>query len=96
MDYAILRKHSSLTSKMEAMKVEHEASRQLVMAELKQDNLKSEENEYGKFTVAARTSYKYTEAVDKLSDKVKVAKAKEEQSGAAKSNVTEYLVYKAV
>lgn len=48
-------------------------------------------NEYGKFTVSHRTSYTYSEKVQELEEKVKVAKVKEVQKGIAKESITTYL-----
>ena len=49
--------------------------------------------DYGKATISHRKTYTYTEAVQKLSEKLKLAKVKEEQSGKAKPKTTTYLTF---
>jgi hypothetical protein len=48
---------------------------------------------YGKATISHRTSYEYTEAVQKLSEKLKLAKLKEEQKGIATPKQSKYLIF---
>lgn len=49
--------------------------------------------EYGKATISHRTTYTYTEAVAKITEKLKLAKTKEEQSGKATAKETTYLTF---
>ena len=51
------------------------------------------ENDYGVFTVGARSVWSYTDGVKKLEEKVKIAKVKEQQKGIAEEKITNYLVY---
>lgn len=49
--------------------------------------------EYGKATISHRKTYTYTEAVEKLNEKLKLAKVKEEQNGKATAKETTYLTF---
>ena len=60
------------------------------MAAKKIDKL---ESDYGKFTIAEKTSWTYTKEIEDMAEELKVAKIKEEQSGKAKPSAKEYLVY---
>jgi len=67
--------------------------RSQIVADMTGDAVEKVETEYGIFTVASRAVFKYTEAVKKLEEKVKLAKIKEEQKGTAERSETKYLVY---
>ena len=48
---------------------------------------------YGKATISYRTTYEYTEAVQKLNERLKLAKVKEEQKGLATPKQSKYLTF---
>lgn len=62
------------------------------MHKMKKEN---EANEFGKFTIAKRKNWVYTPAVDKIKEKLDLAKVKEQENGKAHMEVTNYLTYKA-
>lgn len=95
MDSTLLAEYQALRKKREDLELQESVLKeQIVIAFHKNKQVKSE-GEYGTFTLASRTSYKYTEKVKALEEKVKLAKVKEEQKGIALPSVTEYLVYTA-
>ena len=50
--------------------------------------------EYGTISRGVRTSYKFTEAIKKLEDKVKIKKDEEIKKGLAEPKTTEYLSFR--
>ena len=64
-----------------------------IVTELVDQGVSKVENSYGKFTVSHRKSYTYSEAVEKLAERLKLAKVKEEQKGIAKASDTTYLTF---
>lgn len=50
-------------------------------------------NQYGKVTISQRAKYTYSEKINALEGKVKLAKIKEQQSGAAKATYTTVLIF---
>ena len=61
------------------------------MSEMQKEKLFKINSDYGLFTIASRTSWLYTKAVLKLKEELKVKEIKEQQSGKAKGEVSEYL-----
>lgn len=73
-----------------------DALRQVIVEEMQKNGTDKEENTYGKFTVASKKSYTYTEAVNKKVEALKLAKYKEEKNGKATVSETHYLRFTAV
>jgi len=48
----------------------------------------------GKFTLAERAQWKYTSAIDEMSEQVKKQKKQEEEQGEAKASTLRYLTFK--
>jgi len=90
--YAQLAKIQAQRKVLEAQEQEIKVA---ILTEMQDTDVTTVTNKYGKFTVSARNSYIYSEAVDKLMEKVKLAKYKEEKKGIAKAKVTTYLTYTA-
>lgn len=55
----------------------------------------NEVTEFGKFTIAKRKNWIYTPAVDKIKEKLDLAKVKEQENGKAQMEITNYLTFKA-
>ena len=91
--YAQLAKIQAQRKVLEAQEQEIKVA---ILTEMQDTDVTTVTNKYGKFTVSARKSYTYSEAVDKLAEKLKIAKYKEEQKGIAKAKETIYLTYTGV
>lgn len=65
-----------------------------IIEEMQKNSLDKIESDFGKFTVAQRLSYTYSDKVSDLEEKVKIAKHKEVEKGVAKiKSTTNYIVY---
>lgn len=60
-----------------------EAKKALLKNDILKEDFKSVSYEYGKFTKSITKSYKYTDKVKALEEKVKLAKDREQQKGIA-------------
>lgn len=90
-----LAKYVELEERFKALEQEKQELRAVILDDLRQNNLDKIESEvFGSFTVAHKTSWKYSPAIVKLEEKVKIAKDKEQKKGVAKPVVTDYLLYK--
>ena len=85
--------YSALAEQLKTLEKVKDDLRSQIIADMAGDAIEKAETEYGIFTVASRAVFKYTEAVKKLEEKVKLAKIKEEQKGIAERSETKYLVY---
>lgn len=95
MNNALLRKYQDIRFKREQLEKEENEIKDQVVKYMQLEGISKEETTWGTFTIASRTSYKYSDKVKALEEKVKLAKVKEEQKGTATPSTTEYLVYTA-
>ena len=72
-----------------------DALRAAIVAEMQKNKVTKEETDFGTFTVAVKTNWKYTEKVAKLKEAVKLQEVKEQNSGKATPSQTHYLRYTA-
>lgn len=80
---------------IKALQEQEDALKGKIIDELKNNNIDKLENDLGKFTIANRTSYTYSEKVQGMEEKVKLAKLKEVEKGIAEVSITNYLLYTA-
>jgi len=91
----LLEKYYSVDKIYQNIMVEREMLREKIIEDFKKKGVKTLESpDIGRFTVAEKRIWKYTSAIEKKIETLKVAKAKEEQSGKAKAVISEYLVFK--
>lgn len=91
MDTKKLAEFLKVEAELKEIEERHRKLRLSILSDLKASKMESADTAYGTFTVARRAMWKYSKAIDKLMEKVKVAKVKEEQRGTAKKEETEYL-----
>lgn len=66
-----------------------------IVDEMKDKELEKQQFEFGSFSLSTRKTYKYTEAVNSLADKLKAQKKAEEESGEATLEEKKSLLFKA-
>ena len=62
-----------------------------ITSQMQEEKIATVKGEFGMITLAERTSYKYTEEVDKKNIELKELKKVEESTGAAEKKITTYL-----
>jgi hypothetical protein len=90
----LLKQYASLVETFATLENEREILRIQIVKAFKEKQIEKHNTEFGHFSLGHRSTYEYSDAVKKLSDKVKIAKHKEEVSGKAKEKVTDYLIFK--
>lgn len=88
-----LKKYAKLQEQIKDLELQRDGLKQEIIGALHKEKLDKVESDYGKFTISYRTSYTYSEKVDALVEKVKLAKVKEEEQGVAEARTTEYLTF---
>jgi len=78
-----------LEGRINALKVD-------ILSEMTEAKVTKIKTDVGNFTKACKTTWKYTDKVKTLEDKLKVEKIKEQEKGDATANLTEYLVFKGI
>lgn len=91
----LLEKYISVKEAIAKLQEEEKMLKTSIVDDMKQNSLNTFTNDLGKFTVASRTNYTYSDKVKSMEEKVKIAKHKEVEKGIAKESITEYLVYTA-
>jgi len=90
MNQKLLLEYIELDARFKELEAEKATLRAQILDELKKNKL----DNFGSFTVAHKTSWKYSPAVAKLEEKVKLAKNTEQEKGTAKATESTYLLYK--
>lgn len=89
----LYRQYAALMEQMKLLEEEKETLKASIISELVKEGTDKVETDWGKFTIAGRTSWKYSDKVTALSERLKLAKIREEEKGIATSTETKYLVY---
>lgn len=79
---------------LDAAKEANETARDAILADMQKRGAEKEVNEvFGSFTRAHKPSWTYSQKIKTLTEKLKIAKIKEEDAGIAKKTIVEYIVY---
>jgi hypothetical protein len=90
----LLRKYVMLELSFKALEEQKKALREEIVEDFKKKGLEKVNSEFGSFTICNKTSWKYSESIKSLENKVKIAKDKEQKKGIAKVTISEYLLFK--
>lgn len=96
MQKELLGSYAILREKMKLLEREEGELRIKILENLKENNLEKVDSGFGSFTIAKRLSWKYSEKVKALEEKIKISKDKEQKKGIAESSETEYLLFKEI
>lgn len=89
----MFKEYAKLDAQIKELEGKKEVMRLEIIKSLDKNEVTCEVTKYGTFTKANRTSYKYSDKVAALAEKVKLAKIREEEKGIATASVTNYLVF---
>lgn len=65
-----------------------------IMHDLEERGVKNEKKDFGSFSLVSKKSWKYTPAVEKLNEDLKILQLEEQEKGIAKESVSHYLMFK--
>ncbi len=89
----VYKRYADLRRELEIIQEIEESLRATILADLKTRGVEKEQRDASTFAVVKRSSWEYTERVDKLEDKVKIAKVREQERGEATETISESLRY---
>lgn len=95
MNKTLSKKYAKLSAQIKALEAEQKLLKLTIMESMEQEGLEKVLTDIGSFTRAHKTSWKYSDAVAKMNEKLKMAQLKEQQKGVAKKSETEYLLFTA-
>lgn len=93
---SLLEQYVILDGEYKALESKREALREEILFDLKKNKKESVKMSFGVFTVVKKKLWKYTPAIKKIEDRLKIAKAKEQEKGLAEvSSTIEFITFKA-
>ena len=93
MDKSLFKQYAALDLQLKQLEEQKKTLRETIIKQFGDAGIKKVGFDFGKFTIAYRTSYAYSEAVKKIETRLKLAKVREEEKGIAQKTETQYLVY---
>lgn len=93
MDKATYKRYAEVKGQMKALEEEESLLKKALLQDLKDNDADKIAFEFGKFTKSYRSTYKYSDKVTALQEKVKLAQIKEQAKGIAKEVKNEYLTF---
>jgi hypothetical protein len=94
MDKAKYERYAEIKKTIKALQDEEDTIKAFIMKDFKENDIDKVAFEFGKFSQASRVSYKYSDKVNTMQEKIKLAQLKEQEKGIAKQVVSHYLTYK--
>jgi len=91
-----LKRYATIKEKIKELEAELKTLAPEIIEEIKNEGEEEkfiEDPKLGKFTVCYKTTWKYTEKVKELQEKVDLAKDKEQKQGKAKAIESTYLLF---
>lgn len=94
MDQKLLVEYIAIEEEFKAIEERKKTLRDKILKDLQESQMDKVESEvFGSFTVVPKTTWKYSPAVAKIEERLKIAKIKEQDKGTAKATVSHYLLY---
>lgn len=94
MDIQLLKDYAEIKRQKASLEEQESILKIAVIAELEKYGKTKEDTVFGKFSIATRKNYKYSEKIELLEERVELAKIKEREKGVAEITETSYLLYK--
>lgn len=88
-------RYAQVKMQMDALSKEADELKGEITEEMVHQGVAKDETPYGTFSIQSRTTWTYSEKVQKMSDALKVEQINEQEKGIAKPKVSETLYYKA-
>lgn len=85
---------SDVAEQKEQLSLKEETIKALLLTEMASEGKVKESFDFGSITVASRKTYKYSEAIIKLEEKIKIKKDDEVKQGIAETKVTEFITFR--
>lgn len=97
MQEKLLKEYVKLEARFKELEQDRQELRSKILSAMQESRLEKVESVWGSFTVAARQTWKYSKAVDKIAEQLALRKAQEVKKGIATvENETAYVVFKPV
>ena len=93
MKTTLVKKYAQLDADIKALEAKRTALKIEMIESLEKEGIDKIETTFGKITRAVRKTYSYSDKVNAMLEKVKVAKTKEEQKGIATAKESAYILF---
>lgn len=85
---------SNLALEKEELLSKEETIKTLLLVEMSNSGSVKESFDFGSINLSTRKTYKYSEAITKLEEKIKIKKDDEVKQGIAETKVTEFITFR--
>jgi hypothetical protein len=89
----LMQQVAETASERKELEVKEKALKDALLVEMHKEGKDKEKNDYGSFTIKQYKKWKYSEAVQELSTKLKLAQADEQDQGLAQCEVSESVAF---
>ena len=96
MDKKTLKRYAEVREAIKELEAKEAEIKSEIVEDMQKNKLDKVESDFGMFTLASRKSWKFSDKVVALEEKLKIAKFTEQEKGIAKSSETTYMVYKPI
>lgn len=93
MDKKSLQAYAKLQAQIKELEGKRDSTKIAILEAFEKEGIEKQETTFGTFTRAHKTTYSYSDKIDIMVEKVKLAKIREEEKGIAKVSKSEYLVF---
>lgn len=90
----LYKEYAEIKQRQKELSDQEDFLKKTILAELDKNKIDKVETQFGKFTVAKRKNWIYSERVDALKESVKLAEIEEQEKNIAKVKLTTYLMFK--
>lgn len=90
----LYKEYADIKAKMKELTEKEDFLKKTILAELDKNGVEKVETTVGKFTVAKRKNWVYSDNIVALKENMKIAEIEEQEKGIAKAEITKYLMFK--
>lgn len=96
MNTELFKRYADIRSKISALEEEEALLKAGILSEMQKSQADNVTTDFGKFIIGVRKTYKYTDKVNKIAERLKLEQIKEQEKGLAQIKETTYLTYKGI
>jgi hypothetical protein len=90
----IYKEYAEAKQAIKDLETKADLMKKAILHDLEERGVKCEKKEFGSFSLVSKKSWKYTPAVEKLNEDLKMLQFEEQEKGIAKASESHYLMFK--
>lgn len=89
-----LKEYAAVKKQIRDLEEQESLLKEKIIGDMVETGQSKVETVWGKFSLGTRTTYRYSDKIDAMNNKLKIAKVEEEERGIAEPTQNTYLIYK--